>query len=332
MEMEGATMKKWILILALFISCIVIPNDTEAKAKGSTVLKDSNYINTFAEKDGNLYFVNSFDQFPGMEAGIYKLSRDLKSQKLIRDGNFNNIYTYGNSIITFSFDENVLQQIALDGSVIREYPEIDSSDIAIDGNYIYYYKREKGLYQMKVNGKENKFLFKPKGYINEFTINNGWLYFVYETSGGSLYEAGNVNFSKIKLSNPSKETILIKNVANVDSLVVDGGFIYAVVHKTQGIYDRYIYKMDYSGKNLKRISPIESSGAFFVGAKNIYFIDNTRNDIRYMYRMTTSGKDLKSIGSARGSFTFTGYSNGVFYSVVQKYDPIRFVFHQIPLK
>ncbi|MCP1144551.1 DUF5050 domain-containing protein [Lysinibacillus endophyticus] len=323
-------MKKWLIILTLFITCIIIPNNTEAKG---TALKDSNYIHTFAEKDGNLYFINSFGEL-NKDPGIYKISRDLKSQKLIREGNFNNLYTYGNSLIAYSFDEFVLQQIALDGSIIREYPEIDTNEFVIDGDYIYYHKYEKGLYRMKVNGKDNQLLYKPKGYVSEFTVNNGWLYFAYyaNVNPNSFEEPTLFNLSKIKISNPSKETVLLKNVANVDSLVVDGGFIYAVVHKNVDNLDRYIYKMDYNGKNLKRISPIESSGTFFVGGKNIYFTDNTRNDIRYMYRMTTDGKGLKSIGSVKGSFTFSGYSNNVFYFVVQKYDPIRFTLHSIPLK
>src|SRR5690606_19892981 len=190
----------------------------------------------------------------------------------------------------FNEDEGLLQQISLDGKVIKQYPEVTSSIFLIDGNLIYY-NTEKGFYQIGVNGKGNKFLYSPKGHVQEYTVHNGWLYFTYTLPvSNDPYDLDvTFNLAKIKIGSPQKETLLMKNMYNIDSLIVRDGYIYSVIHRNSSNLGRHLYRMDYSGKNVKRVSNVETSSSF-IGSKHIYFVNNTFADTQTLFRMTVDGK------------------------------------------
>lgn len=334
-------MKKWILCGLLLMSSVMFPMNTEAKISSNNSnleLKGPSDNRSLAVNDDNLYYVNS--GLLNMKQGIYKVSKDLKKYKLIIEGDYQNIYIYRNSIITFNYKENVLQQISFEGRVIKEYPEVTSSVFLVNGNYIYYQNLESNeLYQIKVNGTNNKFLFKPKkGTIQEFTVNNDWLYVVYEIylSDKPSEMESKEYLSKIKISNPSKEFLLVKDVYNVDSVIVKDGYIYAIIHKTAASTStgRFIYRMNYSGENLKQISTMNLGGSIFVGSKYIYFIDNSFNDNQKFYRMTMNGKNIKEIATIPGRpvAVSTAYANGIFYFEVQKFNASNFNLHKIVIR
>ncbi|MFS0576655.1 DUF5050 domain-containing protein [Sporosarcina sp. 179-K 3D1 HS] len=326
-------MKRWALVSAILIAIsLLFPNFIEAKeAKASLDLKGENYQSrNFAVKSGDIYYINS-GSLENKATGIYKLSKDLKKSRLITKGSYSNITIYGNSFILFNDDEGLLQQLSLDGKVIKQYPEVSSSSFQIDGNLIYYYT-QKGFYQIGVNGKGNKSLYSPKGYVQEYAIHNGWIYFTYTVPvSNDPYDMDvTFNLAKIKISSPKKETLLIKNVKNIDSIIVRDGYIYSVIHRSDNDLSRYIYRMDYSGKNLKRVSNIEASSAF-IGSKHIYFVNNTFDDTQKLFRMTVDGKNIKQVGNIPGRKASFEYYDGVFYFEVQAIKQYKFFLHRISI-
>lgn len=314
-------MKRGALLSVILISiCLLFPNLIEAKeGKASLDLKGENRLpRSFAVKSGDTYYLNKW-VLENEDFGVYKLSKDLKQSQLIKKGHYNNINIYGDTFILFNEDEGLLEQLSLEGKVIKQYPEVDSNRFLIDGNFIYY-NTENQLYQISINGKGNTLLFKPKNKntVQEFTVNNGWLYFTYTTPvNDDPYDLTSTSsLAKIKINSPKKETLLIENMANIDSIIVRDGYIYSVIHKNPGEIGlglgRYLYRMDYSGKNLKRVSNVNVSSSF-IGTKYIYFLNSTFDAKQTLFRMTVDGKNVEKVGTIPGrKFSFEYYDD-VFY-------------------
>ena len=326
-------MKRGALLSVILLSiCLLFPNFIEAKEdKASLGFKGDNHQSrSFAIKSGDTYYINT-GVLENKDSGIYKLSKDLKQSRLIKKGSYSNITIYGNSFILFNEDEGLLQQLSLDGKVLKQYPEVDSNSFLIDGNLIYY-NSENVFYQISTNGKENKLLFEPKGYVQEYTINNGWLYFAYTLPvSDDPYDMDTTShLAKVKINNPKKEDLLIKNVENIDSIIVRDGYIYSVIHKSSDDLGRYLYRMDYSGKNLKRISTVETSSSF-IGSKYIYFVNNTFDDKETLFRMTVDGKKVKKVGTIPGRKSSFEYYDGVFYFELQAPKQYKTTLHKISI-
>ncbi|BAQ09972.1 hypothetical protein OXB_1501 [Bacillus sp. OxB-1] len=326
-------MKRWAAVLALLLSIsLLFPSFIEAKANNASLdLKGDHYQSrSFAVKSGDTYYVNT-GSLENQAPGIYKMSKNLKQYRLIKKGSYSNITIHENSFIVFNEDEGLLQQLSLDGKVIKQYPEVTGSTFQVHGNFIYY-NTDKGFYQMGVNGKGNKLLYKPKGYVQEYTVHNGWLYFTYTLPvSNDPYDMDvTFNLAKIKIGSPRKEVLLVKNVNNIDSIIVRDGYIYSVIHKNDKDLSRHLYRMDYSGKNVKRISNVETSSSF-IGSKHIYFVNNTFDATQTLFRMTVDGKKIERVGTIPGRKSNMEYYDGVFYLEVQAPKQYKLSLHRISI-
>lgn len=317
-----------LLIVLLSIS-MFFPVLTDA-AKIDT-LKSTNYsIKSFAAKDGSTFYVNS-GTINDRPLGIYKVSKDLKKWKLVKKGSFQNIGLYLNSIVTFNEDSNKLVRLSFEGELIREYPQVSSSSFLIDKDLVYYNTGE-SLYQIGINGKGNRHLFSSKGYINEYTVNNGWLYFTTSIPlSNDPYDFNStMNLSKIKIANPKQVIPLVRNVNNIDSIIISKGYIYSVIHKDEAaiMKGRPLYRMDYSGKQLKRISSADTT-SLFIGSKYIYYIENSADYNNKLFSMTLDGKNIKKTGELPGRNLSAEYHDATFYFEVQNLKQQRFSLYKI---
>ncbi|WP_180968131.1 DUF5050 domain-containing protein [Cytobacillus massiliigabonensis] len=310
-------MKKWIVCLLLLASSLLFPfnalGKTAPQLEGSNVLSSS-----FAEKDGNIYYLNNYT-LPGKKSGIYKMSKDLKKATLIKQGLFSNIKVYKNSMFVFNDDSSKLQQMSFKGKVIKEYSRVNNSSYVINKDKIYYIGAD-GFFQINIDGTKNTFIYEPQGTVQEFTINNGWIYFVYDIFLGDEEEGDytiDEYFAKVPINGTDEESVLLDNINNIDSIIIRNGFIYAVIHKYADENGRNLFRMDLDGKNIKKISSSNVSSAF-IDSKYIYFEYNTFDEKQYLYKMTVDGKNKKRIAMIPGTVSNIEYLNGAFYMEIQR--------------
>ncbi|WP_158232478.1 DUF5050 domain-containing protein [Sporosarcina sp. P13] len=323
-------MKCWKGIVMIILSlALLFPNAMQTEAAKVDVLKGDNHAgNSFAVKSGSIYYVNN-GYLQDKPNGIYKVGRDMKTFRLIKKGEFTNIHMYLNSIVTFNEEENILQRFSPDGKMIREYPQVASSNFLIEKDLIYYHTGN-NMYQLGINGRGNKHLLTTKGYIQEYTVHNGWLYFVTSISrSNDPYDMDQTNsLSKIKIAGSKKVISLVSNAYNIDSIIVRDGYIYSVIHRTSNIDGRPLYRMNYSGKNVKRVTDLRIISPF-IGKKYMYSVENSHDDRQKFFRATVDGKNMKTVGVLPGRMVNAEYHDGEFLFEVQNIKQQQFLLHRI---
>lgn len=305
-------MKKYVnslVSMVIFVSLIAFT--VPAKAAPSD-LKTVSGGSEFAFYKEDIYYSN-YTHLSDRKAGIYKMSSNLKSYKLIVAGEFSPVYVYKNTLIAHDHQKEYAVQFSLDGKVIKEFPSVDSLFFEVYENYIYHYDFEnQSFYQLAITtGKEKLLLKTPDSVVQEFTLHNGWLYYMHLQFFGDYSEDSIAHLSKVKLSNPSKEIKIVKNVNNIDSLIVRDGYIYAVVHKTEAdvLEGRKLYRMDYNGKKMTRISMQDMGSGPFINDQYIYFGENSYNSNQKLYRMTLNGKNVTAVATFNGRISRGGAAN-----------------------
>lgn len=275
-------------------------DDNEVHAAASD-LKTASFNSDFVFYKDNVYFTNNV--LPDKTKGLYKVGADMKSFKLIKAGNFYHIKAYKDTLIVSDDSDYLVKQISVTGKVLKEFRSMGTtvSDFEVDGDYIYYYDyKNRSFYQLSIKTGAKKFLTKLSNtYADEYTINNGWLYYVHGNYSDD-FNLTTKNLSKIKISSPSKEYKLLTKVKHIDSVIVRDGYIYAVLMKKSLDEGRKLYRMDYSGHKLTRISTQEIGAGPFINNKYIYFGENSFNSNKKLYRMTLDGKNVKTIASFGG--------------------------------
>lgn len=321
-------MKHWIrfIVVVLFVG-LLFPNVLVSKASALDDVKgDNHFVNSFAAKDGSNYYVNR-GHLEEMTLGIYKVSNDMKKFRLIKQGNYANIRLYKNTMVVFNEDLNKLQRFSFDGTLVREYPEVPSSNFLIDGDRVYYHTG-KNIYEININGQGNKHLFTSEGTIQEFVVHNGWFYYAYLIPTVPQPYDYSMSFDRFKISSPQQVIPIISKVSNIDSIIVRDGYIYTVLHQTSTMNGRYLYRMNYSGNQLKRVSNADTT-ALFIGTKYVYFVDNTGTYKQYFYRMTIDGKNASKVGDLTGSKLSAESHNGAFYFEIQNVQQDTFTLRRI---
>lgn len=321
-------MRHWIrfVVVVLFIG-LLFPNVLVSKARALDDVKgDHHFVNSFAAKDGSNYYVNR-GHLEELAFGIYKVSNDMKKFRLIKQGNYTNIQLYKDTMVVFNDDLNKLQRFSFDGTLIREYPQVTSSNFLIDRDRMYY-QTGKNVYEININGQGNKYLYASEGTIHEFTVHNGWLYYAYLIPAVPPPYDYSMSFARFKISNPQQVVPIISKVSTIDSIIVRDGYIYSVIDPQSTMYARYLYRTDYSGNGLKRISNVDST-AVFIGTKYIYFVDNTGTYQQYFYRMDKDGKNAVKVGDLTGSKLSAEYHNGAFYFEIQNVQQDTFYLRRI---
>lgn len=311
-------MKKFLITLVFIITFAnVAPFNISVNAASSD-LKSSNYQASFVFYNDNTYYSNRF--LNDKKLGIYKVGADMKSFKLIKEGYFGLIKTYKNSLLAYDDDKQYVVQLSLEGKLMKEFPALQEPVFEVYQDHMYSYNmEEQSFYQTSIKSGVKKFLINTKDtYVQEYTIHNGWLYYVHERYFDDYSENSVEHLSKIKLSNPSKEIKLVKNVNNIDTVIVRDGYIYAIVHKTAAMNGRNLYRMDYSGNNLTRISKQDMGSGPFISDKYIYFGENSFNDNLKLYRMSLNGGNVKVVANFNGRPTSVGASsnkNNMYFEV-----------------
>ncbi|OCA81964.1 DUF5050 domain-containing protein [Pseudobacillus wudalianchiensis] len=269
----------------------------------------------FAEKQGAVFVV--IDSSSTKTPGIYKTDSKLKKASIIRAGNYSNIRIQNDAIYVFNENLSKLQKYSLKGSLLYTYSAVSTSQYTINGSNIYYYT-EKGFFSVNVNGKGTKFLYKPAGWVQEFTVHNGWIYFVYDVYEGNSDEEDadfevNEFFSKIETSGGKSEKLLLTGINNIDTITVKYNTIYCVIHWDDKINGRNLYQMNLNGKEIKKVSSVNLSN-FYIGSLYIYYNENNFASKQSIYQMTFDGKNHKKMttlpGRMNGNFE---YQNGALY-------------------
>lgn len=323
-------MKKWAGAIVFFLSLSLL-FFSPANAAGASVdaLKGDNHFGrSFAVINGGNYYVSN-GMLGGQTYGIYKVSNDMQGSRMIRKGNFTNIAPYKNTVVTFDEDQNILQRFSLDGSLVREYPEVKTSYFVIENDQIFY-SDDKKIYQIGINGKNNRLLYRADNFISEFTIHNGWLYFSTVTQLGKDPASPDIRMSlaRVKIANPAQTAVLVKNVYNIDSFIVQNGSVYAVIHKTANISGRDLYRMDYSGNQLKRLPNINTQ-ASFIGSKYIYSVDNSMDDRQKLYSTALDGRNVQLAGVLPGRVVSAEHHDGKFYFQIQDHITERYFLYRM---
>ncbi|KMY53912.1 hypothetical protein AC623_07995 [Bacillus sp. FJAT-27231] len=269
----------------------------------------------FAEKQGAVFVV--IDSSSTKTPGIYKTDSKLKKTSIMRAGNYSNIRIQNDAIYVFNENLSKLQKYSLKGSLLYTYSAVNTSQYTISGNTIYYFT-EKGFFRVNVNGKETKFLYKPAGWVQEFIVHNGWIYFVYVVYEGNSDEEDadfevSEFFSKIETSGGKSERLLLTGINNIDTITIKYNTIYCVIHWDDKINGRNLYQMNLSGKEIKKVSSVNLSN-FYIGSLYIYYNENSFASKQSIYQMTFDGKNHKKMttlpGRMNGDFE---YQNGAFY-------------------
>ncbi|PID15052.1 hypothetical protein CSV63_09700 [Sporosarcina sp. P34] len=321
-------MKHWIrfVVVVLFIG-LLFPNVLVSKARALDDVKGvHHFVNSFIAKDGSNYYVNR-GHLEELELGIYKVSNDMKKFRLIKQGHYTNIQVYKDTMVLFNDDLNKLQRFTFDGSLVREYPQVTSSNFLIDGDRIYYHTG-RNVYEININGQGHKHLYTSEGTIQEFTVHNGWLYYAYLIPAVPQPYDYSMSFARFKISSPQQVVPIISKIHNIDSIIVRDGYIYSVIHQNPATDGRYVYRMDYSGNGIKRVSNVDST-ALFIGTKYIYFVDNTGTYKQYFYRMDIDGKNAIKVGDLTGSKLSAEHQNGAFYFEIQNVQQDTFYLRRI---
>ncbi|PIC73913.1 DUF5050 domain-containing protein [Sporosarcina sp. P17b] len=321
-------MKRWIrLIVVILFVGLLFPNVLSSKVSALDDVKgDNHFVNSFAAKDGSNYYVNR-GHLEDMTLGIYKVSNDMKKFRLIKQGNYTNIQLYKNTMVIFNDDVNKLQRFSFDGTLVREYPQVTSSNFLIDRDRIYYHTG-RNVFEININGQGNKHLYTSEGTIQEFSVHNGWLYYTYLIPTVPQPYDYSMSFARFKISTPQQVVPIISKVSNIDSLIVRDGYIYSVIHQTSTMNGRYLYRMNYSGDFLQRISTVDTT-ALFIGTKYVYFVDNTGTYRQYFYRMDKDGKNAVKVGDLTGSKLSAEYHNAAFYFEIQNVQQDTFYLRRI---
>lgn len=290
-------MKKFLFTLILLLSIMAVP--TISSANNNDLAKESSYP-YFAVVNGGTYYLNT--SILNSTSGLYKMSSNLKSHKLIVKGNFSNLQIYKNTFIVYDDNKEHAIQLSLDGKVLKNFTHITTSSFKVYGNHIYYYNlKDRSFYQSQIVGNKVQFLHRLKdSYVDEFMIHNGWVYYVHAFSYGEYGEKSEDHLSKFQISKPATAKKLISNMYNIDSLIAKNGYIYAVVHKNDNNLSRNLYRMNLNGSNLTRISKENMNSGHAINSKYVYFVENSFNDRVKLYQMTINGKNVKAIATLPG--------------------------------
>ncbi|MEH6940608.1 DUF5050 domain-containing protein [Bacillus sp. JJ722] len=159
------------------------------------------------------------------------------------------------------------------------------------------------------------------------------MYFVYDVPlSNDEYDIRHKEyFSKVNIVGSKTETLLLKNISNIDSVIIKDGFIYAVIHKKDTDDSRHLFRMTLDGKNIKQISSLDMSSTF-IGSKYIYYTENSFADKQSIYRITLDGKNNTKIATAPGRISSFEYYNGSFYLEVQPPKSYNFILHKVAIK
>lgn len=287
-------MKKILYTLLLMLCVTLVPSFASANNKD---LSTSSFSSNFAVINGGTYYLNDYS-VNNSTKGIYKMSSNLKSSKLIVAGDFRNIQSYKDTMIAYDYEKGHLVQYSLAGKLIKNLVNIDSSNYQVYGNHVYFYKSEnKSFYQSQIVGNKLQYLRNTgNSYTDEFIIENGWLYYVHTFTFGANSED---YLSKFNIAKPATATKLISKRFNIDSLIAKNNYIYAVVHKKGISEGRTLYRVNTNGKNLTQISK-KNMSQHAINSKYVYFIENSFNDRQKLYRMTINGKNVKAIATLPG--------------------------------
>lgn len=318
------------LVVALLSLSLLFPPVLQAQAVPLDDLKsDHHFVNRFAKKDGSNYYVNN-GHLEKLTYGLYKVSNDMQKFRLIKQGQFMNIMLYKNTLVTFNETKGILQRFSFDGTLVREYPEVTSSNFLLEGDRIYYHTGQ-NFYEININGTGNKHLYTSKGTIQEFTIHNGWLYNAYLLPVKPASQPYNytMGVERIKISQPKNIVSIFNEIYSIDSLIVRDGYIYSVIVHDASTVGRNLYRMDYSGNHVKRVSSADTSDVF-VGSKYVYYVENYSGSYtQSLYRMTLDGKNRIKVGDLTGSKLRAEYHNGSFYFEVQNVPKETFYLRRI---
>ena len=310
-------MKRFAKVFNLAIILMVLLSFQLPANAASSDLKTSSYQSNFVFHNESIYYNNIL--LDDKEKGIYKVSANMKNFKLLKAGDFSTIKGFKNSLIVFDHDKRYAIQLSLDGKVMKEFPSVDVPTFEVYGNHLYFYDSEaRAFYQLAVqSGKQTLLIHTPTTTVQEFTLHNGWLYYVHERYLDDDLMNSVEHLSKIKLTNPSKEVKVVKSVNNIDSVIVRDGYIYAVMHIKAAVAGRSLYRMDYSGKKVTRISKQDMGAGPFINGKSIYFVENSFNDQVKLYRMALDGKNVKAVATIKGRTIGAASNKNSMYFEVQ---------------
>lgn len=306
-------MKRFVFTVLLLVAIIVAPSMTSANNNNLSTEANSP---GFAAINGGIYHLN--DLALGSTRGIYKMSSNLKSHKLIAKGDFTNLQVYKNTFIVYDYNKNHLVQISLNGKVLKNFTKITSPTFKVNGNHIYYVDHtNRSFYQSEIVGNKVQFLRSVgNSYVDEFIVHNGWIYYVHVFSYGEYGEDSEDHLSKFQIAKPATATKLISKKNNIDSIIARNGYIYAVVHSNMNSTGRNLYRVNLNGKNLTRVSKENMSG-HAINSKYVYFVENSLNDRVKLYRMTINGKNVKAITTLPGRKTTLDAIGNTLYFTIQ---------------
>lgn len=308
-------MKKIFYAFVLMLCVMTVPSFAAASNKQLT---DGSDRTNFVIVNGSTYYLNDFG-VNNSTKGIYKMSSNLKSSKLIVAGEFVSLQAYKNTLIVFDDDKGHAVQYTLDGKLKKNIVNVTSSFMQVSGNHIYFYNYEnKNFYQSQIVGNKLQYLRNSgNSYVDEFTIHNGWVYYVHNISYDEYGMNSEDFLSKFNIAKPSSNTKLISNMYNIDSLIAKNGYIYAVIHKKGISEGRPLYRVNLNGKGLTRIST-QNLGRHAINSKYIYFTENSLSKNIKLYRMSLNGKNVKAIATLPGRVHTLDASNTSLYLVISQ--------------
>ncbi|WP_234118691.1 DUF5050 domain-containing protein [Clostridium hydrogenum] len=261
----------------------------KSEERGNT---NSNIIdNGLFAGDGNYIYYNAFST----DHKLYRMNKDGTNKIKLSDDEACNINVYEGYVYYINQGDNSkIYRVKVDGTErIKLNDEDRIHNINITNGFIYYINKNYMICKTKLDGScKTNITYDAAQFLN---VENGWIYYRNSSDDGKVYKVSINGGQRTKL-----------NDDNVNTLVVQGNFIYYTKLATNGIFkmdldgnnntkvhnegisinvsDKYIYfslssgaiyRMDLDGENIIKLSEGTPMNYINVIGDSIYFIDIT---------------------------------------------------------